>query len=427
MVAVKRITAAEWAALTDDDVIETEDLYASLGAGTYRIVRADLASVTIPALTAGAIDQVSPNIGDTLTVSGAVVGSTPVYRWQKSATNAFAGEETDIAGATGASLDTSSGVTADDYVRRGVQDEGPQAEVFTASVQVAAAATVPAQMSAPSLTVISATEISVDRAAAPDDGGSAITSYDLQWQEDGGSWTLVTGISDPQSITGLTASTLYYVQTRAVNAVGAGAWSASASDTTQAGAGALFEDDFTSQTLGTNLTDDADWNTVSGDLSVTIQDDGGTRIAAVAAAANKNRLCTVVGSFPENRKVTAGVHRVRAGDPGFTNVIYLNYVNATNYTRVERDAGGFTSIRHWVGGSGELSQDIAPTEITDGDDVEITWNSGTLSLKVNGVHIGNSPWSGLTSIGAGQPGLHFYSTPGDTVLVAHDFFRVENP
>ena len=104
-------------------------------------------------------------------------------------------------------------------------------------------------MAAPAVTATGATAISVDRAAAPSDGGSAITSYDLRWQPNGGSWTTVTDIADPQSVTGLNASTLYYAQTRAVNAIGAGAWSASGSATTQAAA-LNFVDDFTSYTLG---------------------------------------------------------------------------------------------------------------------------------------------------------------------------------
>lgn len=82
-------------------------------------------------------------------------------------------------------------------------------------------------MNAPIVTTSGETSISVDRADAPDDGGSAITSYDLRWQPDGGAWTTVSGIGDPQSIGGPVPSTLHHVQTRAVNAVGQGAWSAS--------------------------------------------------------------------------------------------------------------------------------------------------------------------------------------------------------
>ncbi|MDK3072781.1 fibronectin type III domain-containing protein [Sedimentitalea sp. JM2-8] len=124
---------------------------------------------------------------------------------------------------------------------------GVLSNVLRQEITLSAAATVPATMSAPTVTQTGSTSISVDLAAAPDDGGSSITSYDLRWQPDGGPWTEVTGISDPEAISGLTASTLYNVQTRAVNAVGQGAWSASGSDTTAAG-GVTYSDDFTSDT-----------------------------------------------------------------------------------------------------------------------------------------------------------------------------------
>lgn len=101
-------------------------------------------------------------------------------------------------------------------------------------ITVAAAATAPAQMAAPTVTSTGETSISVDLAAAPANGGSPITSYDLRWQASGGGWTTVTGVSDPDTVSALTAGTLYNVQTRAVNAVGNGAWSASGSATTDA-------------------------------------------------------------------------------------------------------------------------------------------------------------------------------------------------
>ena len=94
--------------------------------------------------------------------------------------------------------------------------------------------TVPAQMAAPSLVVDSATQITATKAADPGDGGSAITSYDLRYSTDQATWTESIGFTSPLAVTGLTASTLYYIQTRAVNGVGAGAWSASASATTDA-------------------------------------------------------------------------------------------------------------------------------------------------------------------------------------------------
>ena len=230
MANAKFIDAATWASLPEIDVTNGEDLFPQLAAGTYRPVLSGVDSAVIPALTAGAIAQATPTVGDTLTVSGSNATGSATFQWQRDT----GGGQADISGATSATYDT-TGQPEGDY-RRGVSD-GVQGPVYTAAVTLGAAATVPATMSAPTVTAVSDTEISVDRAAAPSDGGSAILSYDLRWEVDGsGSWTTVTGITDPQSVTGLTAATLYNVQTRAVNAVGAGAWSASGSATTESGA-----------------------------------------------------------------------------------------------------------------------------------------------------------------------------------------------
>ncbi|MBW4033519.1 MAG: hypothetical protein HIU88_12800 [Acidobacteria bacterium] len=67
-------------------------------------------------------------------------------------------------------------------------------------------------------------------------GGGAISSY--QYQLNGGSWIMASGTSTPISITGLAAGTGYSVALRAVNSVGAGAASGTASATTPALPGA---------------------------------------------------------------------------------------------------------------------------------------------------------------------------------------------
>ncbi|MDK3074833.1 fibronectin type III domain-containing protein [Sedimentitalea sp. JM2-8] len=121
------------------------------------------------------------------------------------------------------------------------------------------AQSIPSAMSAPIVTTSGETSISVDRAAAPDDGGSAITSYDLRWQPNGGAWTTISGIGDPQSIGGLVRSTLHHVQTRAVNAVGQGAWSASGFAITADAASPSGEwrDDFATDTTAGYTQQDA--------------------------------------------------------------------------------------------------------------------------------------------------------------------------
>ena len=89
----------------------------------------------------------------------------------------------------------------------------------------------PAQMSAPTLGALGS-EVTVTRAAAPADNGAPITSYDLRYSTDGATWATVTGIAAVRTLTGFADETACQVQTRAVNANGVGAWSASATITT---------------------------------------------------------------------------------------------------------------------------------------------------------------------------------------------------
>ena len=89
--------------------------------------------------------------------------------------------------------------------------------------------TVPYAPSAPTVTVLSATSLSVSWSAPSDDGGETITGYDLQYRETSTSdWTQVddeTGTS--YTITGLSAGTEYEVQVRATNSLGDSDWSTS--------------------------------------------------------------------------------------------------------------------------------------------------------------------------------------------------------
>lgn len=93
------------------------------------------------------------------------------------------------------------------------------------------ATALPGQMAAPALAA-DGQSLTVTLAADPADNGAPITSHDLRYSPDGAAWNTVTGITSPQDITGLAAHTEYQVQTRAVNANGAGGWSGSATETT---------------------------------------------------------------------------------------------------------------------------------------------------------------------------------------------------
>lgn len=168
---------------------------------------------------------------------------------------------------TALSGNTTTALAADEVAEARVtvtDDQDPaNVRVFSAG-STTVAATVPAQMSAPTLTVDSASEITATLAADPDDGGSEILEYDLRYSTDEATWTEILDIESPWQIGGLTASTLYYVQTRAINAVGAGAWSASDSDTTGAATAVL------SAATAVESSGNIDWTVTSDTASGTI-------------------------------------------------------------------------------------------------------------------------------------------------------------
>jgi hypothetical protein len=84
---------------------------------------------------------------------------------------------------------------------------------------------------APALAV-SGNTITVTLAADPDTYGLPVNSRGIRYSPDGVSWTNVFQIASPVQITGLAFETRYFVQWRAANDNGAGAWSPSASITT---------------------------------------------------------------------------------------------------------------------------------------------------------------------------------------------------
>jgi len=104
-----------------------------LAAGTYDYdIDGTPGTVTIPTLTSGSIDQSSPTVGDTLTVSGSNASASATYQWEVDTGSGFVA----VSGATSASLDT-TGEPAGDYRR--VVTDGVQTATTTA-VTVAAAA-----------------------------------------------------------------------------------------------------------------------------------------------------------------------------------------------------------------------------------------------------------------------------------------------
>lgn len=313
-------------------------------------------------------------------------------------------------------IDTTDGVSF-----AGIADD------TTVSFTTVAAATVPGTMSAPTVTATSDTEISVDRAAAPSDGGSAILSYDLRWEVDGsGSWTTVTGITDPQTVTGLTASTLYNVQTRAVNAVGpCPTWSASGSATTNAASGFSFSDDFSSYTLDANLKDVGPYTSVSGTQYIKAKDDAGTRVAQPDTAFGSNHLSYNGATVPQRRKVTWTYHKktiTSPAGPAFDG--YAAYTDANNYVSCGVDSNGWFGTTYRVGGTSYYpGSALSPGAFDPGDTVSVEVDGTTMTVKINGVNA----WAPYTvpAMTLGAPGFKLNMSGTPTQAPSLSLFQIE--
>lgn len=180
--------------------------------------------VAVPGNTALPVISGTATVGYTLSATNGMWTGSPSgfgYQWKRAGvaiTGATAATYLLVSADVGATLTCS--VTA-------TNAGGSTAATSVATATIASSATVPAVMTAPAVTPNTRTGMIVTRAAAPADGGSAITSYDLRYNLDQATWVTLTGISAAQAVSGLADGTVYYVQTRAVNAVGAGVWSAS--------------------------------------------------------------------------------------------------------------------------------------------------------------------------------------------------------
>jgi hypothetical protein len=112
------------------------DLMLTQAAGTYRaraMSAEEATNIVVPTLTAGTIVQTTPDIGDTLTVTGSNAPTGATFLWQVDTGGGFGA----AGGTNNAATYDTTGRPAGDY-RRGVSTAG-QSMVYTPAVAVGAA------------------------------------------------------------------------------------------------------------------------------------------------------------------------------------------------------------------------------------------------------------------------------------------------
>ncbi len=112
------------------------------------------------------------------------------------------------------------------------------ASSYSAGASFTTTTTAPtAPATGPSVSSRNNVSITVTWTAPSDNGGSAITGYEVQWATEStfASPGTITSATTSRTITALVPATAYYVRVRAVNAAGSGAWSATLNTRTTSG------------------------------------------------------------------------------------------------------------------------------------------------------------------------------------------------
>ncbi|CUR52255.1 putative spherulin 4 [Nitrosotalea devaniterrae] len=246
--------------------------------------------------------------------------------------------------------------------------------------------TVPQQPTGLATSVVSSSQINLSWTAPVNNGGSAITGYKIEKSTDAGTtWVTISAntasVSTTYSDTGLTASTPYTYRVSAINPVGTGSPSNTASATTLAAS-------------------------TGGTVSITVKS---VNLAGVQFngmwvelhASNGTTLAT--GYTPVTFQVTSG--------NAYT-IVSSNYQSNV--------------FNHWNDGTTTASKTITPTQNTT---LTEYYSTGPVSLKVKAVDLSGNVITGLwttlvsggTTLQSGYTTMTFSVTPGTqyTVTVAN--------
>lgn len=294
--------------------------------------------------------------------------------------------------------------------------------------------TVPAQMLAPTLTG-GTEQADLDLAAAPDDGGSAITSYEYEVDEAAGDFSspVAQGTVTPANrgntinISPLTAGD-YKARNRAVNAIGNGDWSAATADETvsAAVAGTITIDTLT-YTRGTAG--------VAPDLASTVSSTGTTTAnytlywatRSTGTALSKTNIENGTGDALDNGTITASALADLDGSLDLSTSITSGaidvFIRDSSGTAIESDVVSETGVTYDAVApaySSSVVEDAAPSNLVI-TLTKATYEAGTLApadFTLGGTYGGSISTATLTDTTTITLGLSTPVANGDTLTVA---------
>lgn len=202
------------------------------------------------------------------------------FQLQHAASSSFSGATTvDLGNVTSYTISgLSKGQTR--YVRVRAKNSAGIYSAWTTIGSRTTDTTVPGAVGTPTTGSVTSSSISWSWSAPSDDGGTSITGYEHQVSRNALFTDLVATITDnssPASRGGLSRDTVYYVRTRALNNVGAGAWSPGKAIRT----GATVPDQVGTPTAGSVTSSSISW-------SWSAPNDGGSAITTYEHQVSRN-------------------------------------------------------------------------------------------------------------------------------------------
>ena len=196
-----------------------------------------------------------------------------------------------------------------------------------------------------------------------------------------------------------------------------------------AAGGFSFSDDFgsTYHTLGNALTVSGLYTNIDGFRPIKSKDSGGTRVAAQDTGTQQSEIVTYTAApVPDMRKVSLTVRKFRDGAAGKVFRLYGAYTDSNNYVAINRDVGGYVGIYHKVSGVDSPGVSVGPGVMSEGDTISVELNGTSMSVKINGSHIGASPYT-VTPPGGGYgpPGFLQEISATTTEVTEFTLFEVE--